>query len=211
MGIIFNSSIWVSLLVLILLEIILGIDNLVFIAILTNNLPTKQRDKARLIGLSLALMIRLLLTILISWLIKLNRFLLKINNFNISISNLIFIIGGLFLIFKAIIELYNRLFNTKHNKTSIEKIYSSFWVIILQIIFLNTIFSFDSIITAIGMVNNLYLMIIAVIIAMFIMFIASKSITDFINLYPNIAILCLGFLLIIGLSLVVEGFNFLCY
>ncbi|WP_158674479.1 TerC family protein [Candidatus Pantoea edessiphila] len=202
-----NPSIWIGLLALVVLEIVLGIDNLVFIAILTENLPIKQRDKARLIGLSLALIIRIFLIFFIYWLMTLNNYLWKSENFDFSIRNVILLIGGVFLTFKAIIELYRRA-KDRGKTISSSKTYSNFWVIITQIVFLDIVFSLDAIITAVGIINNLFLIIIAVIISNIIMFFASKPLVSYLNLYPNIAIICLSFLLIIGLSLIAESFNF---
>ncbi|PPI86766.1 TerC family protein [Candidatus Pantoea edessiphila] len=207
MEIIFDPSIWIGLITLVALEIVLGVDNLIFISILTENLPKQQSDKARLIGLSLALIVRLFLIVLIFWFVKVDKLLWTFNNFSISGRNLIFFIGGVFLVFKATFELYKK-FKSNQNIISHRKVQRSFSFIIIQIILLDVIFSLDAIITAAGMINNLALMIISVIIATVIMFIASKSLNNFISFHPNIAVLFLSFLLIIGLSLITESFNF---
>ncbi|PPI88179.1 hypothetical protein CRV12_00885 [Candidatus Pantoea edessiphila] len=207
MNIILNPSIWIGLLTLIVIEIVLGIDNLIFVTILTNNLPIKQRDKARVIGLSLALIMRLCLIVIISWLKTLNKFLWKLNSFNFSERNIILLIGGIFLIYKATIELHKKIKNNPKDILNSKK-YSNFWLIVVQIVILDVVFSFDAIITAAGMMNDVFLMIIAVIIAVIVMFLASKPLINFINSHPNTGILCLSFLLIIGLSLVAESFNF---
>ncbi|WP_058912913.1 CNNM family cation transport protein YoaE [Entomohabitans teleogrylli] len=202
-----DPSIWAGLLTLVVLEIVLGIDNLVFIAILADKLPPKQRDKARLIGLSLALIMRLGLLSLISWMVTLTRPLFSIGDFSFSGRDLIMLLGGLFLLFKATTELHERLENRQH-EGSHGKGYASFWVVVLQIVVLDAVFSLDAVITAVGMVNDLPVMMAAVIIAMGVMLLASKPLTRFVNQHPTVVVLCLSFLLMIGLSLVAEGFGF---
>ncbi|CAO96570.1 TerC family protein [Erwinia tasmaniensis] len=202
-----DPSIWVGLLTLIVLEIVLGIDNLVFIAILADKLPPKQRDKARLIGLSLAMVMRLGLLSLISWIVTLTRPLFSIGAFSFSGRDLILLLGGLFLLFKATMELHERLENRDMHGVS-NKGYASFWSVVVQIVILDAVFSLDAVITAIGMVNNLPVMMTAVVIAMGVMLLASKPLTNFVNAHPTVVVLCLSFLLMIGLSLVAEGFGF---
>jgi len=202
-----DPSIWAGLLTLIVLEIVLGIDNLVFIAILADKLPPKQRDKARLIGLSLALIMRLGLLSLISWMVTLTRPLFSVGEFSFSGRDLILLFGGLFLLFKATMELHERLENRDHNEGG-NRGYASFWAVVVQIVILDAVFSLDAVITAVGMVNNLAVMMTAVIIAMIVMLLASKPLTNFVNAHPTVVVLCLSFLLMIGLSLVAEGFGF---
>ncbi|NUW61588.1 CNNM family cation transport protein YoaE [Cronobacter muytjensii] len=202
-----DPSIWAGLLTLVVLEIVLGIDNLVFIAILADKLPPKQRDKARLIGLSLALVMRLGLLSLISWMVTLTRPLFSVWDLNFSGRDLIMLLGGLFLLFKATTELHERLENRQHNDSH-GKGYASFWVVVLQIVVLDAVFSLDAVITAVGMVNHLPVMMAAVVIAMGVMLLASKPLTNFVNAHPTVVVLCLSFLLMIGLSLVAEGFGF---
>ena len=202
-----DPSIWAGLLTLIVLEIVLGIDNLVFIAILADKLPPKQRDKARLIGLSLAMIMRLGLLSLISWMVTLTRPLFSVGEFSFSGRDLILLVGGLFLLFKATMELHERLENSEHNGES-GKGYASFWAVVVQIVILDAVFSLDAVITAVGMVNNLAIMMTAVVIAMGVMLLASKPLTNFVNAHPTVVVLCLSFLLMIGLSLVAEGFGF---
>ncbi len=202
-----DPSIWVGLLTLIVLEIVLGIDNLVFIAILADKLPPKQRDKARIIGLSLALVMRLGLLSLISWMVKLTSPLFSIAQFTFSGRDLILLMGGLFLLFKATSELHERL--EGHNGLGgNNRGYSSFWSVVAQIVVLDAVFSLDAVITAVGMVNNLAVMMTAVVIAMGVMLLASKALTRFVNAHPTVVVLCLSFLLMIGLSLIAEGFGF---
>ncbi|MEG5643372.1 CNNM family cation transport protein YoaE [Enterobacter asburiae] len=202
-----DPSIWVGLLTLVVLEIVLGIDNLVFIAILADKLPPKQRDKARLIGLSLALVMRLGLLSVISWMVTLTKPLFSIMNYTFSGRDLIMLIGGIFLLFKATTELHERLENRQHDDGH-GKGYASFWVVVLQIVVLDAVFSLDAVITAVGMVNHLPVMMAAVVIAMAVMLLASKPLTRFVNQHPTVVVLCLSFLLMIGLSLVAEGFGF---
>ncbi|WGG55943.1 CNNM family cation transport protein YoaE [Enterobacter roggenkampii] len=202
-----DPSIWVGLLTLVVLEIVLGIDNLVFIAILADKLPPKQRDKARLIGLSLALVMRLGLLSVISWMVTLTKPLFSVMDYTFSGRDLIMLIGGIFLLFKATTELHERLENRQHDDGH-GKGYASFWIVVLQIVVLDAVFSLDAVITAVGMVNHLPVMMAAVVIAMAVMLLASKPLTRFVNQHPTVVVLCLSFLLMIGLSLVAEGFGF---
>ena len=202
-----DPSIWAGLLTLVVLEIVLGIDNLVFIAILADKLPPKQRDKARLIGLSLALFMRLGLLSVISWMVTLTKPLFSVADFSFSGRDLIMLLGGIFLLFKATTELHERLENRQHDSGH-GKGYASFWVVVLQIVVLDAVFSLDAVITAVGMVNHLPEMMAAVGIAMAVMLLASKPLTNFVNQHPTVVVLCLSFLLMIGLSLVAEGFGF---
>ena len=207
MELLMDPSIWVGLLTLVVLEIVLGIDNLVFIAILADKLPPKQRDKARLIGLSLALVMRLGLLSVISWMVTLTKPLFSVMDYTFSGRDLIMLIGGIFLLFKATTELHERLENRQHDDGH-GKGYASFWVVVLQIVVLDAVFSLDAVITAVGMVNHLPVMMAAVVIAMAVMLLASKPLTRFVNQHPTVVVLCLSFLLMIGLSLVAEGFGF---
>lgn len=202
-----DPSIWAGLLTLVVLEVVLGIDNLIFVVILSEKLPPNQRDKARLIGLGLALIMRLALLSLISWVIKLTFPIINNSFFSLSIRDLILLIGGLFLLFKATIELHERLENKEHENTE-NKNYASFWAVVIQIIILDAVFSLDAIITAVGMVNQLLIMMIAVILATVLMLLASKALTNFINIHQTVVVLCLSFLLMIGFSLVAESFKF---
>ncbi|APQ80752.1 Magnesium and cobalt efflux protein CorC [Salmonella enterica subsp. enterica serovar Typhimurium] len=161
MELLMDPSIWVGLLTLVVLEIVLGIDNLVFIAILADKLPPKQRDKARLIGLSLALIMRLALLSIISWLVTLTKPLFTVWDFTFSGRDLIMLLGGIFLLFKATTELHERLENREHD-TGHGKGYASFWVVVTQIVILDAVFSLDAVITAVGMVNHLPVMMAAV-------------------------------------------------
>lgn len=203
-----EASAWVGLLTLVILEIVLGIDNLIFIAILVDKLPPAQRDRARVVGLLLALAMRLGLLAVMSWLIKLTAPLISVGDFSFSGRDLILIVGGFFLLFKGTIELHDRIEGQSAHASGV-RLYASFWVIVTQIVILDAVFSLDAVITAVGMVDHLEIMMAAVIIAIGIMLVASKPLTIFVNAHPTVVILCLGFLLTIGFSLLAEGFGFI--
>ncbi|MCL6483551.1 MAG: CBS domain-containing protein, partial [Janthinobacterium lividum] len=203
----FDPTIWVGLLTLVVLEIVLGIDNLIFIAILAEKLPPHQRDKARVLGLSLALVMRLGLLSLISWLVTLTMPLFSLWTFAFSGRDLILLFGGVFLLFKATTELHERLEGVTHAQAG-PKVYAGFGLVVAQIVVLDAVFSLDAVITAVGMVDNLYVMMAAVIISIVVMMLASKVLTRFVNAHPTVVVLCLSFLLMIGLSLVAEGLGF---
>ena len=202
-----DPNIWVGLLTLVVLEIVLGIDNLIFIAILAEKVPPHQRDKARLIGLSLAMVMRLGLLTMISWMVTLTEPLLSVWGKEISGRDLILLIGGVFLLFKATMELHERVEGKIHVPSG-PRVYASLGAVIAQIIVLDAVFSLDAVITAVGMVEELGVMMAAVIISMAVMIFASKPLTRFVNAHPTVVVLCLSFLLMIGLSLVAEGLGF---
>ena len=202
-----DPTAWLGLLTLIVLELVLGIDNLVFIAILADKLPPEQRDRARVIGLSLALLMRLGLLASISWMVTLTEPLFEVFSKVFSGRDLIMLFGGLFLLFKATMELHERLeghiAERKANAT-----YALFWPIVAQIVVLDAVFSLDAVITAVGMVEHLSVMMIAVIFSIGLMMLASKPLTRFVNSHPTVIMLCLGFLMMIGFSLTAEGLGF---
>lgn len=202
-----DPTIWMGLTTLVVLEIILGIDNLVFIAILADKLPPEQRDRARIIGLSLALLMRLGLLAVVAWIAGLVTPLFSVWGNAFSGRDLILLIGGVFLLFKATMELHERLEGSQHH-ASTKKVYASFGVVLAQIVVLDAVFSLDSVITAVGMVDELGVMYAAVTIAMAVMLLASKPLTNFVNKHATVVVLCLGFLLMIGFSLVAEGLGF---
>lgn len=195
-----------GLLTLIVLELVLGIDNLVFIAILADKLPPHQRDRARVIGLSLALLMRVALLFGISWLVALTAPLFTVRGFSFSGRDLILLLGGVFLLFKATMELHERLEGGQGEHAG-PRVYAGFASVVAQIVVLDAVFSLDAVITAVGMVDELAVMIAAVVVAMVLMIVASKPLTAFVNAHPTVVILCLSFLLMIGFSLVVEAFN----
>lgn len=202
-----DPSLWAGLVTLIVLELVLGIDNLVFIAILVEKLPGKLRDRARVIGLLLALVCRLLLLASLSWLVTLTQPLVTLWDHAFSARDLMLLFGGVFLLFKATTELNERL-EGSDNDDGQQKGGAKFWPVVAQIVVLDAIFSLDAVITAVGMVNDLPVMMTAVTIAILLMLLASKPLTRFVNSHPTIVILCLSFLLMIGFSLVAEGFGF---
>jgi CBS domain containing-hemolysin-like protein len=202
-----DPSIWLGFFALVSLEIILGIDNLVFIAILANKLPPHQRTKARNLGLGLALIMRLGLLFVMSWLVTLTEPVVSYATFNLSIRDLILIVGGFFLLFKATLELHERL-EGKLEANNNSKVYAGFAAVVVQIVILDAVFSFDAVITAVGMVEHLEVMMAAVIVAMAVMVLAAKALTEFVGKHPTVVILCLSFLLMIGFSLIVEGLGF---
>ncbi|MFU0882091.1 TerC family protein [Kluyvera cryocrescens] len=201
-----DPSIWAGLVTLVVIELVLGIDNLVFIAILAEKLPPAQRDRARVTGLILAMLMRLLLLASISWLVTLTKPLFSIRDFTFSARDLIMLVGGFFLLFKATVELNERL-EGKDSDNPTQRRGARFWPVVMQIVVLDAVFSLDSVITAVGMVDHLAVMMAAVIIAISLMLLASKALTRFVNSHPTIVILCLSFLLMIGFSLVAEGFG----
>lgn len=202
-----DPTIWAGLLTLVVLEIVLGIDNLVFIAILADKLPPAQREKARIIGLSLALVMRLVLLSVMSHLMRLTEPLLSWWRISLSGRDLILLAGGIFLLWKATTELHERLEGVEHAETG-GQAYASFGMVLLQIVILDAVFSLDSIITAVGMVDHLPVMMAAVVIAMGVMMWGSKPLTAFVGAHPTVVVLCLSFLLMIGFSLLAEGLGF---
>jgi predicted tellurium resistance membrane protein TerC len=196
----------VPLLSLIALEVILGIDNVIFISILADRLPGDQRKKLRFWGLGLAMVMRLLLLALISWILKLDQTLFTVLDKNFSGKSLILIAGGLFLIYKSTKEIYHKTETIDDQNLAPKN--ASFGRLLSEIIVLDIVFSIDSIITAVGMVQELWVMYTAVIVTVGIMLIASKPISDFIKQHPSFKILALCFLIMIGLSLLAEGFHF---
>lgn len=203
----FDPTVLTGLTMLILLEIVLGIDNLVFIAILADKLPPHQRDRARVLGLALALIMRLILLASLSWLVTLTRPLFVLFDHGFSGRDLILLLGGLFLLFKATLELHERLEGRDHSGAR-RAATASFGMVVAQIVALDAVFSLDSVITAVGMVDDLAVMMVAVTVAMAVMLVASKPLTAFVNAHPTLIVLCLGFLLMIGFSLSVEGLGF---
>ncbi len=196
----------VPLISLIALEIILGIDNIIFISILADKLPENQRSKLRFWGLGLAMLIRLLLLALISWILKLDQTLFTVINTPISGKGLILMAGGLFLIYKSTKEIYLKA-ETEHEDMPSTKKGGSFGRLLSEVILLDLVFSIDSIITAVGMVTELWIMYVAVITTVIIMLFASKPISKFIHKHSSFKILALCFLMMIGVALIAEGLH----
>ncbi len=196
----------IPLLTLIALEVVLGIDNIIFISILADKLPPEQRGKLRLWGIGLAMLMRLALLALISWILKLDRELFVVWDKGFTGKELILIAGGIFLLYKATKEIYHK--TEQPDPHSPEKMKTgSFKRFLGEIIILDLVFSIDSIITAVGMVNELWIMYTAVIVTVIIMLIAAKPISDFISKHPSFKVLALCFLMLIGFALVAEGFE----
>jgi predicted tellurium resistance membrane protein TerC len=196
---------YISLLTLTFLEIVLGIDNIIFISILTGKLPAESRERARIIGLSVALVFRILLILAISWIAGLIEPLFTVFSHSVSGRDLILMSGGLFLIVKSTLEIHEKLEGEEQEKSSNSA--PGFWNIIVQIALLDLVFSLDSVITAIGLVKHIEIMITAIIISMIVMIIFAGKVSDFIHKHPTIKMLALSFLLMIGLLLLVEGFH----
>jgi CBS domain containing-hemolysin-like protein len=202
-----DPTVWIGLLTLVVLEIVLGIDNLIFIAILANKLPPRLRDRARLLGLSVACLMRLALLASITWIMGLTEPFLTIATFELSWRDIILIGGGGFLLVKATLEMHDRLEVAPHDAAEVDGP-GRFWPIVAQIIVLDAVFSLDSVITAVGMVDQLPVMMAAVVIAVGVMILASGPLTAFVNAHPTVVVLCLGFLLMVGLVLIVDGLGY---
>lgn len=202
----FDPALWISLLTLTVMEIVLGIDNIIFITILAGRLPMHQQAKARNLGLTLALGIRIILLLFISWLAGLTEPLFTVFDEGISIRDLIMIIGGIFLMGKSTMEIHHKLEGEEEQLDGQPKI-NAFSAIIIQILLIDIVFSLDSIITAIGLVKEVEIMIAAVTISMMVMLIFAGAIGTFINKHPTLKMLALSFLLMIGLILLLEGFG----
>lgn len=197
----------IPLLSLIALEVILGIDNIIFISILADKLPDSQRSKLRFWGIGLAMVMRLLLLAFITWILKLDQTLFTLFETDFSGKGLILIFGGLFLIYKSTKEIYHKTEIANEDKPNVPA-NISFKRLLSEVIILDLVFSIDSIITAVGMVQELWVMYTAVVVTVIIMLFASKPISEFIRKHPSFKILALCFLMIIGVSLIAEGFHF---
>src|SRR5687768_15527613 len=196
---------WIALLTLTALEIVLGIDNIVFISILAGKLPQEMRERARKVGLSLAMIIRILLLLSITWVMQLTAPLFAVFAQEISGRDLILIIGGLFLIAKSTHEIHDKLEGEEGHASA--KVAASFTAVIIQILLLDIVFSLDSVITAVGMADDIAVMVLAVVIAVGVMLVSSGMISDFVERHPTVKMLALSFLLLIGVSLMAEGFD----
>jgi predicted tellurium resistance membrane protein TerC len=206
LSVLFSLSGFISLITLVVMEIVLGVDNVIFISILSGKLPKSQQEKARKIGLTMALLIRIGLLFCISWIVSLKEPLFEIFEQAFSGRDIVLLIGGLFLMAKSTTEIHSKVSkeegikDDKKNKLSLN-------AAIIQIIGLDVVFSFDSILTAVGLVKQVLIMIVAVIISMFVMMAAARSVADFVNKHPSIKMLALAFLLMIGFMLTIEAFH----
>ena len=200
-----NPEIWIALVTLTSLEIVLGIDNVIFISILASKLPAGQQARARRLGLGAALLTRILLLLSLSWIIQLTAPLFTVLGQSVSGRDLILLLGGLFLLAKATHEIHERLEGEEGHASAGPA--PSFASVIVQIMLLDIVFSLDSVITAVGLVDELAIMIAAVIIAVGIMLVSASTISDFVNRHPTVKMLALAFLLLIGVTLVAEGLH----
>jgi predicted tellurium resistance membrane protein TerC len=196
---------WIALLTLTVLEIVLGIDNIVFISILAGKLRPEERGRARRVGLGLAMFIRIALLLSITWVMGLTAPLFTVLTQEISGRDLILIVGGLFLLAKSTHEIHDKLEGEEGHASA--KVAASFAGVIIQILLLDIVFSLDSVITAIGMAEDVAVMIIAVVIAVAVMMLSAGAISDFVDRHPTVKMLALSFLLLIGVSLIAEGFE----
>jgi len=203
----FTLQALISMLTLSVLEIVLGIDNIIFIAIIAGKLPErKDQRKARTIGLTLALLMRIALLFSISWIIGLKEPLFYISEFGATGRDLILFAGGVFLLFKTTVEIHHKIEGEGEKEVNVKKMALN--AVVMQIVFIDIVFSFDSILTAVGLVSNVLIMVMAVIISMLIMLAFSERVSDFINKHPTIKMLALAFLLMIGMILIIDALHF---
>jgi len=203
-----SPDLWIAFLTLFVLELVLGVDNVVFISILAGKLPKEQQARARTVGLSLALVLRIALLFAASWIIGLTDPIFSIGDadaLEFSGRDLILILGGAFLVYKAVMEIHERLEGSEGHGRGAKA--ASFGAVIVQILLLDVVFSLDSVITAVGMVDELYIMIAAVVLAIGIMLFTAGAISDFVNKHPTVKMLALAFLVLIGTTLIAEGFD----
>ncbi len=204
-----DPAAWVALVTLVVMEVVLGIDNLIFISILTNKLPPEQREKARKVGIGLALIMRLALLGTVAWIVKLTTPIFELFGHGFSWKDIILIAGGLFLLWKATKEIHHNVDPADHNEDFIATTATTgFAAAIGQILILDLVFSVDSIITAVGMTPHLPIMIVAVIAAVTVMLVAATPLANFIERNPTIVMLALAFLMMIGTTLIAEGMGF---
>src|SRR5215208_5337436 len=196
---------WIAFVTLVVLELVLGVDNVIFISILAEKLPQDQQKRARTTGIMLAVVTRILLLLSLSWIIGLTEPLFTIIDFDISGRDLVLLAGGLFLIWKSVHEIHQKLEGQEGESSA--KVRAAFWSVIIQIMVLDIVFSLDSVITAVGMVSELPIMIAAVVIAAVVMVFTSTPLATFVEHHPTIKMLALSFLLLIGFTLLVEGLH----
>ncbi|MFD2246378.1 TerC family protein [Pontibacter ruber] len=208
-----NPDTWISLLTLTFMEVVLGIDNIVFISIIVSRLPKEQQARGRNIGLMLALVFRVILLMFISWIVSASDPIFSINlpftpeDFAVSWRDIILFAGGLFLLAKSVTEIHNKLEGEEEEAHGTAKVHATLSKVLIQIILIDIVFSFDSILTAVGLAQEIIIMIIAVILAMGIMLIFAKYVSDFVNKHPTVKMLALAFLILIGFMLVVEALH----
>jgi predicted tellurium resistance membrane protein TerC len=204
----FTPELLLSFLTLSFLEIILGIDNLVFIAIVVSNLPEKYKNKARYIGIGLALIMRVIMLFALSWVMSMTKPLFIIVGLEFSFKNLLLVAGGLFLIFKSGLEIYRDVRHIHKNESGVKIVAKqTFSAAVMQIVAVDFVFSFDSIITAIGMTNNIPVIVAAVVVAMLVMLFAADKISRILSTYPSLKIMALAFIFMIGVILLADGLH----
>ncbi|PKO04402.1 MAG: hypothetical protein CVU41_17140 [Chloroflexi bacterium HGW-Chloroflexi-3] len=200
-----DPQIWIAFLTLVALELVLGVDNVIFISILAGKLPLQQQSKARRTGIAMAVISRILLLLSLSWIIGLTDPIFTILNFHVSGRDLILLIGGLFLMGKATMEIHQKLEGVEGHSST--KVKATFWNVILQVMLLDVVFSLDSVITAVGMVDHVAVMIAAVIVAAIGMVLTADALSNFVEGHPTVKMLALSFLLMIGFTLIVESLH----
>jgi predicted tellurium resistance membrane protein TerC len=203
---VFNAEIWIALAPLTALELVLGIDNVIFISILAGKLPRAQQARARTVGLALAMLMRILLLLSLAWIIRLTNPLFTVLGQALSGRDLILLLGGAFLIGKSTYEIHEKIEGDEHRTTV--RGHPSFRAIVIQIMLLDIVFSLDSVITAVGMVQQVPVMVAAVIIAVIVMVVFSGAVSDFVERHPTVKMLALSFLLLIGVALIADGLGF---
>jgi predicted tellurium resistance membrane protein TerC len=196
---------WIAIVTLTALEVVLGVDNVIFVSILSGRLPKTQQSKARRLGLFLAMFMRIALLFSLTWMMRLTSPLFTVVGLELSGRDLILAIGGLFLIAKSTHEIHTKLEGEEGGRSA--RAVASFWAVIAQVIVLDIVFSLDSVITAVGMANDLAVMVTAVVIAVGVMLLSADAVSDFVDRHPTVKMLALSFLLLIGFSLLVDGFH----
>jgi len=200
-----QSETWISLLTLTFLEIVLGIDNIIFISIVSDRLPEEHQSKARSLGLVLAIAIRVLLLFGISWIVQLTEPIVTIVDFELSVRDLILIVGGLFLLAKSTSEIHEKIEGDSHEESGSNKVQLTMKKAIMQIVLLDVVFSFDSILTAVGLSDQIAIMVAAVILSLGVMLLFAEKVSAFVNNNPTVQMLALAFLLMIGTLLILDG------
>lgn len=206
MDLLLDPQAWVALVVLVALEIVLGVDNVIFISILAGRLPREKRARARTVGLGLACVTRVMLLLSLAWLAKLTAPLFSIFGNEISGRDLVLIGGGMFLLWKSTVEIHQKLEGEEEEHVA-AKPKTSFRAVIVQIMLLDIVFSLDSVITAVGMANRLEIMVAAIVLAVVFMIFSSGPTSEFVDRHPTVKVLALSFLMLIGLALILEGFD----
>lgn len=200
-----DPSIWAAFLTLTVLEIVLGVDNVIFISITAARLPEHQRARARTLGLAGALVLRILLLLSIAWIIGLSRPIVTLNGFDLSWRDIILIVGGLFLIYKASTEIFDEVEGARHHASAVAR--ATFATVIAQIMVLDLVFSIDSVLTAVGIADHIEVMIAAIAVAIGVMMLAAEPISRFVENHPSTKMLALAFLVMVGMALIADGFH----